>query len=173
MRYTLKEQSTAGFTMIEVIAVLILLGVLTAITLNHSGTIIQGNNLALESDILKNTLRYIQIRAMNSEDSAIWRLQMTADGTGYQISQNSAPTLASPSWSPRDIPGEDESNKGTHIFSNGVTAVNHGQSIYFNAWGIPVDSSGARVSGTTTLNLQQGSNTKGPNVAANTGHISQ
>jgi MSHA pilin protein MshC len=65
-----------GFTMIEIIAVLVILGILTAVAavrMTNTGSY----DLASQVEVVKTHLRYAQIRAMNTD--ARWGIHFTGD----------------------------------------------------------------------------------------------
>lgn len=74
VRKIFKQES--GFTLLEIISVLVLTGILAAIVIsrsfNYDGEVRAG------ADILKSHLRYAQTRAMNSNDPA-WGISGTAN----------------------------------------------------------------------------------------------
>lgn len=146
-RQQLTKGNACGFTFIEIIAVLLLLGILAAIAISKSSSTDAYSTFS-EAAILKGHLRFAQLKAM-SDVSTTWGLQVTS--TSYTLQTNGAAAAIS-------LPGE-ESN--THTFSS-VTA--SAQAITFDDWGSP---------GATTLNvaLTGGDSSQTITVTRNTGFI--
>lgn len=114
-------QVGSGFTLLEVVAVLIILGVLGAIAANHR----QGNMAALqaETEIMKGYLRYAQLSAMNS--NLAWGLRCTA--RTYALQTNGVESTA-------PLPGE---NSATHTVPPGILLSASKNPIVFTPWGSP------------------------------------
>ncbi len=74
----LKNQN--GFTLIEIITVLVILGLLSVVVLKN--TSINNTDLLSFESSLKNHLRYIQAKAMQS-DTQIWGIRISADTDEY------------------------------------------------------------------------------------------
>lgn len=70
---------SVGFTLIEVVAVLIILGILTAVAVGRSMD--SGAELVSQTDVIKSHLRYAQSRAMAMEE--VWGIRST--GSGYYL----------------------------------------------------------------------------------------
>lgn len=86
-----------GFTMIEVIAVLVIMGILAVVAaVKMSNT--SDYDLASQVEVVKNHLRYAQIRAMNTD--SIWGINFTS-ATTYYLFQGTGSTT------PVIIPGEE------------------------------------------------------------------
>ena len=65
-----------GFTLIEVMSALIIIGIVSAIAVSRFG--ISDTELIIRSEVVKSHLRYAQLRAMNSE--SVWGI--SCDGNG-------------------------------------------------------------------------------------------
>ncbi len=146
----------AGFTIIEVIAVLIVLGIITAVAVSRL-TSAATYTLTAETDILKNHLRFAQIRAMN--DEVVWGIHFPT-ATSYVLQKNRAPA-------PISLPN-DSSN--THSFPGGSYNTESPQ-VTFNNWGIPVDHNGLALTANITITLNQGGASQTVTVTKNTGFI--
>ncbi len=86
-----------GFTMIEVIAVLVIMGILAVVAaVKMSNT--SDYDLGSQVEVVKNHLRYAQIRAMNTD--SIWGINFTS-ATTYYLFQGTGSTT------PVIIPGEE------------------------------------------------------------------
>lgn len=110
-----------GFTLLEIVAVLVLLGVLGAITAHHR----QANRAELqaETEIMKGYLRFAQLSAMNSNLS--WGVNCSAHAYALQI-DGSESTIP--------LPGE---NSATHIVPSGIVLSFTHNPITFTPWGSP------------------------------------
>lgn len=100
--------AVSGFSLIEVVAVLVLLGVLSA---GATALYDDGNAAAVaEAEIFKSHLRYAQIRAMG--DIVPWTIEV---GSGsYALSKGESGSTTS-----QNLPGE---SGATHQIGGGVTA---------------------------------------------------
>lgn len=142
----LQHGPSAGYTLLEVIAVLLILTVLGAVALSGHNTGLC--SLTGESDALKGHLRYAQLRAMN--DTIPWQVLVT--DTGYTLNKNTTPAL---------LPGEDTA---THTFAGGVIVTSGTITVTFDNWGSP---------GATDLAITLGidTDTRTISIAKDTGFI--
>ena len=140
-----KANKDKGFTMIELVVVLIVLAIMTPIILSRFST--SNAELIAQVDVLKSHLRYAQLMAMN--DTASWGITLT-NSTTYTLFK----TGVSPP--PSNLPGD---TSYTHTLIKGVTITSGvGTSFRFNEWGNPVDGSGTPLTPVTiTLTPSQGS----------------
>ena len=121
-----KTKNSRGMTMLEVIAVLVVLGIVSAVAVNRLTP--SGNELYTERDILKSNLRFAQFKALSNNDDAstTWGISF-ASGT-YTLQRNGA---ASTIYFPSD-------NSATHTLSGGVTVtVTPPPSVTYDFWGSP------------------------------------
>ncbi|MDQ7830136.1 MAG: type II secretion system protein [Desulfovibrionaceae bacterium] len=96
-----------GFTLIEVVAVLILVGIMAAVAV---AKFTDTNAAAVaEAEIFKSHLRYAQIRAMGD----IYPWTVTVGGGSYILSTTN-PSIGTPT-----LPGE---SGATHSYDGGVTS---------------------------------------------------
>ncbi len=138
-----------GFTLIEVIAILIIIGITMAVVMNR--VISTQSELISELDTVKSHLRYVQLKALNS-DTGTWGISFSANS--YTLQYNgAAATINLPS---------DDSN--THTYSSGVTMTGS-QTVTYNSWGSPGISN-------ISLTLSQGGATSTITIYAGTGFIS-
>lgn len=138
-----------GFTLMEVIAILIIIGITLAVAMNR--VISTQSELISELDIVKSHLRYVQLKALNS-DTGTWGISFSANS--YTLQYNGAAATIS-------LPSEDSN---THTFSSGVTMTGS-QTVTYTSWGSP---GAANVS----LTLSQGGETRTTTITAGTGFIS-
>ena len=117
-------QDSKGFTMIEIIAVLIILGIIAAVVVSR-GMSTGDVNLQTEINTLKGHLRFAQSRAMNDLQGTKW---------GISLARNSYTLIrvdTSGTTSPLSLPGE---SSATHSFApiSATTAT-----VLFDDWGSP------------------------------------
>lgn len=116
-----------GFTLIEVIAVLVIIGVVAAVVISRMMSP-SSFGLVSETDILKGHLRYAQYRAMSHTEK--WGISFSTDSY----------SLVPPTDTPSNLPNEDSS---THTLSAGITiTTGSGTAVYFNEWGNPLNDLG-------------------------------
>ena len=143
--FYLKEKK--GFTMIEVIAVLLLIGIISTVAISrYSST--NPFKLLKETETFKGHLRHARVRSMG--DSVSWGLNISSGS--YFLEKNGS--IAS-----FNLPGE---NSPTHNFSDGVTvAAGAGSVVSFDEWGSPgaVDITIVMVLGTETRTIMVSQNT--------------
>lgn len=135
-----------GFSLIEVIAVLVLLTVLAAVaagTLSRSAA-----PVTAAADQLASHLRYVQARAL--ADVGSWELTVTS-AISYEVPRvgGSAPV---------DLVGGVE-------LSGGVAEIR------FDQWGRPVDGAGTPLAGETLLTVSDGTHVRTVRILAGTGYI--
>ena len=120
-------KNSTGFTMIEIIAVLVILAIVTAVIISRSMTT-SDVSLQTEVDTLKGHLRFAQARAMNEISPTKWGIQV--NGSSYKLVRNlngDNTTFDSPSL----LPGESSSTHATTISGAGSGTV------LFDDWGSP------------------------------------
>ena len=121
MRTSLKKSS--GFTMIEVIAVLMIFGVVAAVVVSYAPST-DSYKLASEEATMKGHLRYAQFRAMG--DKVSWGISFTANS--YTLQKNGAPASY-------NLPNE---NSAAHNLQAGVSiTAGVGTTVSFDEWGSP------------------------------------
>ena len=144
-------KNDGGFTLIEVIAVLIILIIITAVAVTRGMS--TQNDLIPQADIVKTHLRFAQMKALN-DDVNIWSMAFTANSYALSCTGSNCPS------STIRLPSE---SSNTHTFPSDVTA-NPAITITFDSWGSPGGSN-------AVVNLFQGSQTIAITVGANTGYI--
>ena len=151
-----------GFTVIEVISVLVIIGILTAYVLFRSTN---NNNLQTEADLFKSHLRYAQYIALCQRTESIltplngnytWMINASANSyTFYRVDAAGATVSFS-------LPGE---TFGTHTFAQGVTlALVPVGTINFDQWGSPGGND-------ITITLSQGGESRNIIITRNTGFV--
>lgn len=139
-----------GFTMIEIIAVLLILGIIAAVVVSRMSST-SSYDLTSQVDVLKAHLRLAQARAMGS--SSPWGINF-ATTTTYYLFQGIGSTT------PVQIPEEANATVDLTAKGSGLTIGSAPQRITFDAYGSP---------GTATLTVT----TSGGNITItkNTGYI--
>jgi prepilin-type N-terminal cleavage/methylation domain-containing protein len=114
------EESQKGFTILEVIAVIIIIAVLLAVTVSR---VISPQSISAltEADILKMHLRYAQLRALS--DDVSWGISL--NGSSYTLLRNG-------NTAPYNLPNE---SSPTHALPGGITV--SGSTVTFDQWGSP------------------------------------
>ena len=155
-----KKNKERGFTMLEVIAILIILGIIAAVAI--SGYMSQKTYESIpQTEIFKSHLRYAQQLSINGDDTLRWGIQIGAGTASYSLGSLQNPyNVMTVNGT---LPGESGS---THNFASGVTltGVIANQIISFNQWGSPGVNSIA-------INVIEGSVTKSFTITGNTGFI--
>jgi MSHA pilin protein MshC len=122
-----------GFTMIEVIAALIILGIVAAIAAVRMSDR-SSYDLVSQLEVVKGHLRYAQTRAMNS-NTVVWGINFT-DSTHYYLFQGTGSTT------PVLLPGEDNAAIDLAAKNSGLTITNAPIRVTFNEFGSPCAASG-------------------------------
>lgn len=147
MNYKNPGAAQQGFTVIEVIAALLLIGVLTAVVVSR--VVDTSAELAAEAEVVKAHLRFVQSRAMNSNVS--WGIRF--DGGSYTM-------LTDGLTSAGLLPNE---SSATHLLASGtVTATIN--PVQFDEWGSPGVAD-------ITVTVADGSGSKNFVISKNTGFI--
>jgi MSHA pilin protein MshC len=160
MRRTLKETmnlfhkkaaDNRGFTLIEVIAVLIIFGILAAVAVSR--VMSNQNDLILQADIVKSHLRFAQLKALADESTSTSTWGIAFTGTSYTLQNNGVTATTS------NLPGEDGK---IHTFPSSVTIGN--ATVTFDSWGSPGPAN-------VTVTLTQDGVPKTITITNNTGYI--
>lgn len=161
MEQVARHQNRSGFTLVEIIIVILILGIMSAFVAVKFSTI-SSANLNSSVDVVKSQIRFAQSRAMNT--NKIWGINISST-TQYSLFQNG---------STADIvtlPGQETS---TVTLPAGVAFASASVGIIsFDTWGKPyTDAAGtAAQSGSRTISLTLGSDTKSISITQNTGFI--
>jgi MSHA pilin protein MshC len=143
-------KNNSGFTLIEVIAVLIILAIVSAVAISR-GMDTQAVKLQTEVDTLKGHLRYAQYLGMNDIAPTKWGIQIS--GQSYTLVRNANGDGATFN-SPYNLPGDSSATHNMAPFA--ATVVN----VLFDEWGSP---------GTANINVALGGQTI--EIKAETGFI--
>ena len=150
---------SAGFTLIETIAILVLIGILTAVIFSQKNKI--DAEFTGEIDTLKSHLRHAQLSAQN--DVYPWRFVFSSSGS-YQLGPVISP---GDGFTPSLIPGtqENQRNLGGEITTTSGTVIN------FDSWGRPITETGTFLSSDQEIILSKNGVSKTITIIANTGLI--
>lgn len=143
-------EKQTGFTAIEVVAVIVIIGIIAAVAVSKIAST-QDYTVAAEVDILKMNLRYAQLRALG--DDKHW---------GIAFAGNSYTILRDGNAAPYNLPNE---NSPVHTLPGGINV--SGVTVTFNEWGTPVDASGSPA--TNSIDISLGGKTI--TITKNTGFI--
>ncbi len=147
--------SRSAFTMVEVIAVLLLIAIMGAVATTK---LVQNNNSTQisEKDFMKGVICYVRASAMAS--TSLWAI--AHNSTSYKLYRNGAQA---------SIPG---SVSGLHNLPSGLTLSSSANGLGFNQWGIPCTTAGAQLSSDYVITVSDGSNPAQPiTITKNTGFI--
>lgn len=164
MKRTFKSaDNSRGFTLIEIIAVLVIIAVVSAIVISR-GFSTSIYNLKSEADRLRTHLRYAQARAMSS--STIWGINIFS-ATSYSLFyfDNVSNTAIT-----KILPGEDGNT--VDLTASGVTA-GPPMIVSFDSFGRPyTDAAGTALqSGDSSITLTSDGQPETITITQNTGFI--
>lgn len=156
------ESWNKGFTMIEIVVVLVVLFIVSAVFISRYTTA-DPNELMAETDALKANLRFAQIRAMSDtlqpNNSSRWELDLNS-ATSYTLYRRGDGGVRVSVHIPGEVPPS-----STHGLSTGVTITSGvGVVIIFDDWGSPGASN-------VSVTLSQGTQSRVVSITRNTGFI--
>ncbi len=161
MRTIKKNSKRSGFTLLELITVILILGVMASFVaikfLN-----INTASLNSETDVVKSHLRYAQSRAMNT--NTIWGINISST-TQYSLFQNGSTS---------DIVRLPAQEASTVTLPTGITFSSSTLGVFsFDTWGKPYTNAGgtSAQSGTRPITLLLDTDSKTINITQNTGFI--
>ena len=166
------KKNSRGFTMIEIIAVLLVISIIGAAAMISGVYSTSDYDLTSQTDILESQLRYAQARAMNSD--VVWGIEFSSTTTYslFKYDADSGKVFV-------DLPGE---NSSTVVFQDdngtptGMT-VTGGIIVSFDSWGRPYTGEPAAQTlqseddGWRTITLSYKGDTESIRVTNNTGFI--
>lgn len=147
-----------GFTMLEVIAVLIILGIITAFVVSRG--VNNRAELSSENEIIKAHLRYAHCLAL-ANDIFSWRITFSSGSPDYYTLSKIDKSNGTET-TPVNLPNEDSP---THNLPSGISITSGLGAVTFDEWGSP---------GTITLSIilsDQAGNSDTITVTKNTGFI--
>lgn len=146
-----KKNNCRGFTIMEVMAILIILGIIAAVAICRIS--FSGNELFTERDLLKANLRFAQVKALtNNDDTATtWGIGFT--NTSYTLLRNDAPANVSFPFS----------TSSSHTVSSGIT-LTVPANVTYNLWGSPGAAN-------ITITLTEGETKASFRITGNTGYM--
>jgi len=147
----MKVKNNHGFTILEIAAVLVVIGILIAVAVSRITA--TGNELYTERDLLKSNLRFVQFRALSNNTDAATTWGISFSGGSYKLQKNGADTTV---YFPSD-------NDATHTLTGNVT-VSIPSSVTYNYWGSPGTAD-------ITVTLNQGTQTTSFTITRSTGFI--
>lgn len=157
----------AGFTIIEIVAVLIVMSVIAAFAIGRGR--VSSADLKVQTEVLKSRLRHAQARAMN--DTAPWGLQTDNSGGTYWLFRYD-PAAATP-LRKITLPGEQADT--VNIAADSITMTPGTYS--FNERGVPYYTSysatppGTELTANRDIVLSKGSESHTISITRNTGFI--
>jgi prepilin-type N-terminal cleavage/methylation domain-containing protein len=156
-------QRESGFTIIEIIAVLIVLSIVSAYAVGRD--VFKGASLPIRSELLKTHLRYAQSRAITS--NIFWGIQTNIGGSAYWMFKYDGALTK--------IRLPDEPADDVDLSADGV-AISPG-TYTFDARGIPYKTTaadnppGAVLAADTAITVTKGSDSATITITKNTGFI--
>jgi len=159
-----------GFTLIEVVVVLIVLSIVTTVIISRS-FITGTNELMVETDGLKSSLRFAQIQALN-DDTKKWGIHIPNSTTYRLYREDADATSMIPLKGADGDPVTVACPKNCHQLQGSVqiTSPSSAKTINFDKWGRPMDGS-TLLSADFSIILGQGTQTSTITITKNTGYI--
>jgi prepilin-type N-terminal cleavage/methylation domain-containing protein len=147
MKFPRKRRN--GFTLIEVIAVLIILGILAAVVFSRNTDM--EASLYSETEVIKSHIRYAQTQAMNKMDistvSTALRWGIKCDGNSYWLFEGTAPDSQI-----RVLP--DNAAGSTNKLSLATKKVGLSSfTVFFDGRGVPYDASNNLLTASPTITV--------------------
>ena len=161
-RFSKNADGNGGFTMIEIVIVLVVLLILSAVIISRYTTA-DSNALMAETNGLKANLRYAQIRALGDtlqpNSNPRWELEIT-NATSYALYRRGDDGVRVSVNLPSEV-----LSSPTHALPAGVTLTSGvGLVITFDDWGSPGSSN-------ISISLTQGTQSSTISITRNTGFI--
>lgn len=167
-----KFRNQYGFTMIEIISVLVIIAIIGAVAVSRVSSIGQ-STLQANADKLKVHLRYAQLRALNSTER-VWGINFSS--ASYQLFYSNASDTGASNVFYVPFPGGEGSN--IDLSKSNTTITFGGNPLSFDTWGKPYQNlranfySPVQQDADRTITLSNaGGNTKAITIIKNTGYI--
>jgi len=158
----------SGFSLIETIIVMVLLGILAVVTLPSLTQALQTLHLNQAANKLAADIRYAKETALNSHGT--YGVEFDVDDNSYSVFQ-----LVSGSKASVNDPFTNASmimDFDTHSEYSGVSMVSSGSTeIRFDSFGIPYDATGTALSNPLTVVIQNGGSSKTISITQQTSFI--
>jgi len=157
-----------GFTMIEIVVVLIVLFIISAVVLSRFSTVLAINSM-VEAETLKSNLRYAEIRALGDTLQPTgrprWEIVFpnATTYTLYRIDDNGNQV-------PVNMPSETPPSP-THILPAGVSISFTSTTVAFDDWSRPLDGSGNPWTESKTITIMDNTGVTTFTITKNTGFI--
>ncbi|WP_167512285.1 Tfp pilus assembly protein FimT/FimU [Oceanidesulfovibrio marinus] len=132
-----KRDRSAGFTAVELIATLLILGILAAFVIPKADS--EDSKMLNDMNVLRAHIRFAQLRAMG--DDGTWGLNIAGSGKSYTLERNGTTSAMV------NLPGEDSA---TYDFQSTALSVTPGR-IEFDDRGRPVGPSETPLTTDTTI----------------------
>ena len=156
-----KEDATSGFTLIELILIILLLSILSVSVVEKWPT---GMGEAAAVKEFKGAVRYAQHKAMTRQFTtagAAWGIVVNTDFS-YTIQRIGGGEVAEPEYVNRCLNSENPPPCSVRLT---------GGPIYFNGLGEPLDVSGNSIAGATTFTVGAAPNSQTVTVSPATGYV--
>lgn len=171
VKYILKGRDHRGFTLIEIIAVLIIVGIVAAVAISSVMSTSETGRISQEN-VIKNHIRYAQSMAMKRGTIIIPVWGIKCDGTDYWLFRTNDPDTAA-----NQIVLPDEDNVKVTLANKNVTMTVF--TVFFDANGRPYTAYTDAATNTpvsaplsiTVDSIPAGSGTPSFNVTPETGFI--
>ena len=124
----------SGFTYLEVLVVLIVIGIVSVVIIGRSDT--DRADLLTQTEVIKSHIRYTQSRSMNTERA--WGFQGHASGTSYWLFVDGDPVN-----NKRRLPGEDADTVNLAAFN--LTLLPPSVTLSFDGRGRPCSDAAASI----------------------------
>ena len=159
----MNTKNNSGFTMIEIITVLIVMGIITAFAVGRVAD--NKPELIAQKEVLKVHLRYAQSRSMNSNDN----YGIISSGNTYSLFRASAAFLV-------NFPGEQLNYIDLSALGLSLSIITDGNIVCFDSKGIPYIDFDTSIAdnlqdGDRTLTLSSGTDSESITITPNTGFI--